>query len=293
MKQGTLLTTYAYDARHRIISDTDAGNNVTGFAYDDADRVTEKRLPGNRVYKYSYDSNGNVATVTTPRGKVHTFAVTNDNRSKSYTPPASTGAYVRSYNTERRVENTTLPSGAQRVMGYDDAGRLTSEDGRTFAYDGEQDRFGTITNGGQSIVLRLRRAAADVDQRRRRVGTTTRSATSCCRRRRSSPSARPSSPARSAFDDDRLATKSGPFTLERSGPARLGLEDHRRQALAELWVRRQRSPGDAHAEASAAPSASSRSSRSTTWAARASARSASTAPLWTRSTTATTAPASC
>ena len=50
------------------------------------------------------------------------------------------------------------------------------------------------------------------------------------------------------FDDDRLATKTGPFTIERTGPARRGLEDHRRQARAELRLRRQRPPGDAHAE---------------------------------------------
>jgi hypothetical protein len=33
-----------------------------------------------------------------------------------------------------------------------------------------------------------------------------------------------------AFDGDRLATKTGPFTIERSGPAARCLEDHRRQA---------------------------------------------------------------
>ena len=51
-----------------------------------------------------------------------------------------------------------------------------------------------------------------------------------------------------AFDKDRMATKTGPFTITRQGPGRRGLEDRRRQALARVHVRRQRAPGRPHAD---------------------------------------------
>ena len=53
MKQGAESVTFTYDAKHRLASETDAGNNVTTYVYDDADRVTEKRLPGGRTYRYA------------------------------------------------------------------------------------------------------------------------------------------------------------------------------------------------------------------------------------------------
>jgi RHS repeat-associated protein len=230
MKQGTESTTFAYDERHRLASTTDAAGNAITYGYDDADRVTSKRLPGNRVYTYAYDDNGNVKSLTTPRGKVHEFGSTGDDRPKSYTPPGAP-AYARTYSTERTLEQTKLPSGATQVNGFDVAGRLTSEDHvqtkRTFAYDGVQDRFDTVTRslaaggGVQGIAyaydgimpasLEFTGAAAGKYEytigdkilptsEKLTVGGTeiTRAL---------------------AFDADRLATKTGPFTIERTGPA--------------------------------------------------------------------------
>ena len=110
MKQGAEQTTFAYDARFRLASSSDAAGNATTYAYDDADRVIEKRLPGNRVYKYSYDADGNVATMTNPLGKIHRFGATGDDRPKSYTPPGA-NAYERAYSTERTLESTKFPGG--------------------------------------------------------------------------------------------------------------------------------------------------------------------------------------
>ena len=260
MKQGAEQTTFAYDAKHRLASSTDAAGNATSYVYDDADRVIEKRLPGNRIYRYTYDADGNVTTLTMPRGKVHAFGSTGDGRPKSYTPPGA--ARVRRARTRPSARSSRPSSRAARceAMGYDAAGRLTSEDHvqskRTFAYDGEQDRFKTVTrtladgSGKQTIgyaydglmpaSLEFTGAAAgsyDYTIGDRILPTSeklTVGATSITRALE--------------FDGDRLATKIGPFSIERTGPGGRGLEDHRRQARAGVRVRRQRPAGDAHAD---------------------------------------------
>jgi RHS repeat-associated protein len=230
MKQGSEQTTFAYDAKHRLASSADAAGNTTAYVYDDADRVVEKRLPGNRTYKYSYDADGNVATMTTPRGKVHTFGSTGDDRPKSYTPPGAS-AYERAYSTERTLESTKLPSGALQDSDYDAAGRLTAEDHvqskRTFAYDGDQDRFDTVTRelpggaGKQAIKygydglmpasLEFTGAAAgryDYTLGSRILPTSEKLTVGGTEITRALE-----------FDGDRLETKAGPFSFERNGPA--------------------------------------------------------------------------
>ena len=230
MKQGSEQTTFAYDAKHRLQSSTDALGNATSYVYDDADRVTEKHLPGNRVYRYGYGDDGNVTKLTMPNGKVHTFGSTADGRPKAYTPPGA-AAYDRTYSTERTLESTKLPSGALEAMGYDTAGRLTSEDHveskRSFAFDGEQDRFKTVTrtlangSGAQGIgyaydglmPASLEFTGAATGKYEYAIGDRilptseklTVGATSITRALE--------------FDDDRLASKVGPFSIERTGPA--------------------------------------------------------------------------
>lgn len=221
MKQGAEQLTFGYDARNRLTSTTDAGNQAVTYAYDDADHVTAKTLPGGATYRYGYDADGNVTSLTMPNGKVHRFTATGDGRPKSYTPPAAS-PYVRSYSTDRTLDATALPSGAAQTNGYDAAGRLTSEDfvqtTHAFAYDGVRDRYATVTAGDEQIAYeydgllptaiatgagRYEYALGDrilpTAETLKAGGTTITRAL--------------------AFDNDRLETRSGPFTIERNGPA--------------------------------------------------------------------------
>lgn len=52
------LTTYQYDALHRVISQTDARGIVTTFSYDGAGRITQKTVGGTTT-TYTYGSTGN------------------------------------------------------------------------------------------------------------------------------------------------------------------------------------------------------------------------------------------
>ncbi len=132
-------------------------------------------------------------------------------------------------------------------MGYDAAGRLTSEDHvqskRTFAYDGVQDRFDTVT-----------RSLADGTTASRRSSTATTAIMPASLEFTGAAAGRydytlgtrilPTSEKLTVgateitraleFDGDRLPTKTGPFSIERNGPGGRGLEDHRRQAGADL-----------------------------------------------------------
>ncbi|HEX6025802.1 MAG TPA: RHS repeat-associated core domain-containing protein [Solirubrobacter sp.] len=229
IKQGAEVTTFGYDAKHRLVSSTDAAGHAVTYTYDDEDRIKTRTLPGNRTYTYGYDGNGNVESITTPRGKVHRFDATDGDRAKSYTPPGAS-PYVRAYSTEKQLESVTLPSGALADMGYDAAGRLTSEDHvqtkRTFGYDGDRDRFATIERelangtGKQTLafghdghmpksvefggVASGRYDYTLGDRLLPGSETLTVGDTEITRALE--------------FDGDRLLKKTGPFTIERSGP---------------------------------------------------------------------------
>ena len=88
-KQGPQVTTFTYDARHRVLTRGDASGAQIRFGYDDADRVIERVLPGGEAYRYEYDDDGNISKLTTPRGKVHTFGSTAGDRPASSRRPAA------------------------------------------------------------------------------------------------------------------------------------------------------------------------------------------------------------
>ena len=293
MKQGTMQTTYAYDARHRIISDTDAANNATGFVYDDADRVTEKRLPGNRVYKYSYDKQRQ-------RGDGDDAARQGPHVHRHQRQPLEV---VHAAGLDGRLRPlATRPSAASQNMTLPE---------RRAARHGLRRRRAADVRGRSHVRLRRRAGSLQHDHQRRADDRRT-PTTGCCPKSITAtagtydytlgdkllPTAEKLTVGATeitravAFDDDRLATKSGPFTLKRTGPAGAVSEiTDGKLSLTYAYDANGR-PDDAHAEGrdrrALLPEAHVRQRR----AGRASARSASTARR-TRSTTATTAPASC
>ena len=144
--QGSSATTLAYDDRNRLVQRSDGEGGTLGYAYDAADRVTEVRVPGG-TYGIAYAADGS-RTVTTPGGRTFGIGVTAAGRKRSFRPAGQAGAHVRSYGPARELVETAEPSGAKRSLGYDGAGRLSSDNDpqaqRSYGYDGAADVFATL-----------------------------------------------------------------------------------------------------------------------------------------------------
>ena len=160
--QGTAGTTLAYDERNRLVQRTDAEGGSIGYAYDLADRVTEVRLPGGATYAIAHAPDGS-RTITTPAGRTFAIGRTPAGRARSFRPAGQAGAHVRSYGAGRELLSTALPSGAERLLGYDDAGRLVSEKDpqaeRSYTYAGAADALDALgwqrPGGGGAQALKL------------------------------------------------------------------------------------------------------------------------------------------
>ena len=82
------VTAFAYDDANQLITVTDALARVTTYAYDNLGRLKTTTLPDpdgggsltSPVYTTSYDAVGNVLTTTDPLGNVTTYAYDNLNR---------------------------------------------------------------------------------------------------------------------------------------------------------------------------------------------------------------------
>ncbi|MDQ2983186.1 MAG: hypothetical protein M3R70_04580 [Actinomycetota bacterium] len=234
--QGDQRLNLVYDAKNRVVSETDATGAQSTFAYDLADRLTEKRLPGGQIYGYAYEANGNIRTVTMPKATmpneyVHTFGWTPGSKLKTYTPPATGASYDSAFDADGRQSALTSPSGGAERYTYDTGGRLTAlvrPDSRdAFAYNatGPTDRMTRMTRTAGSTVqteaatydgflltgLDMTGAAAgsfsyayDKDFLPKTLKLTTGSTTT---------------EMSLAFDRDNLLTKYGSFSFARSGPA--------------------------------------------------------------------------
>jgi RHS repeat-associated protein len=137
--QGAQSFTYTYDAANRVVSRVDALGNRTAYAYDAADRITRVTLPTGRSFQFGYDANGSRTLITMPSGAGHTFTYTPVDLEASYTPPGN-GSYVRSYNGDRAVIRSTLPSSRFVEPSYDSQRRITG-----FAYPEASVAFGYAT----------------------------------------------------------------------------------------------------------------------------------------------------
>jgi len=122
--RGAQHRTYAYDARNRLASLTDAGSRVHAFTFDTADRPITASFPGNEVTALAWDADANLAGFTPPGGAAHTLASDGLGNETSYTPPGNP-AYQRQYRTDGSLEKVTLPSGHERAYGVDAGGRPT------------------------------------------------------------------------------------------------------------------------------------------------------------------------
>jgi RHS repeat-associated protein len=134
---------------------TDPLQRSVGFAYDTAGRVTTQTLPDSRVINFTYDANGNVASITPPGRSAHAFAYTPVDLESQYTPPnvqppLSTPQTTYTYNLDRQLTTITRPDGQIVGLGYDTAGRLSTQTlpgnrSVTYAYNSTTGTLATVS----------------------------------------------------------------------------------------------------------------------------------------------------
>ncbi len=123
VQTGTRQTRFEYDADGNVYSILDPENHLTTFEYDALGRTTAVHRPDGTDLYYDYDNNGNMTVLTNPSGIDHGFQYNNVNLAEEYDPPLS-GSTTYTYDRDRRLTQTTYPSGAQIVNVYT-GGQLT------------------------------------------------------------------------------------------------------------------------------------------------------------------------
>ena len=138
---GLHATTFSYDARGRIGTittgtrqtvfgyvDDDKGHKITVtdpeelqtmYEIDTVDQLRLIRRPDGSIIGFDYDNNGNMTMLTNPVDVAHGFGFNTVNRNSSYTAPLS-GSYSYIYDRDRRLIQTSFPSGKAIVNDYAD-----------------------------------------------------------------------------------------------------------------------------------------------------------------------------
>ena len=231
LAQGPQSSQYAYDAKGRLMSRTDALGGVIQYGYDDAGRATSFITAGARAYGFGYDANGNATSVTMPSGAVHTLSYTPIDLPGSYTPPAN-APYTRTYNVDTAFTALGLPGGRTVTHAYDAGGRPQSvtsvEAAVTFTYGAgdHTDRVADITRtpvgggGAQQLTFAY---DGDLVTKVEFAGVATGRFDVTHDNEFLPVSVMLTSGADTVstaltWDGDRLLTGAGPFTITRTGP---------------------------------------------------------------------------
>ncbi|WP_345669848.1 RHS repeat-associated core domain-containing protein [Streptomyces similanensis] len=146
--------TYTYDALGRQKTVTDGRGITTTYTYDNRDRVKTQTAAGTTA-TLTYDADGNLKTRTTPAG-TSTFTYDEQNRERLRTLPGTATTQI-TYDPAGNVDSATDPAGTV-TYGYDDANELTSvtEPGgaqTTFEYNDDGKRTTTTFPGGTTQTV--------------------------------------------------------------------------------------------------------------------------------------------
>ncbi|WP_051366930.1 LamG-like jellyroll fold domain-containing protein [Hamadaea tsunoensis] len=145
----------AYDADGNVLSTTDALGHTTTFAYDALNELVQESQPTSATHSivttFGYDLRGNRTRYTDGRGKSWLYGFNSWNLAETVTEPATANystdgdrKTVTTYREDGRAVGQALPGGVTLAVGYDNAGRVTSQSGggaeaatagRSFTFD--------------------------------------------------------------------------------------------------------------------------------------------------------------
>ncbi len=169
---GRLGVTYAYDAKGRVIQQTqgtrvssyrydDRGNratatanaHTTAYGYDAKDRLSTITRPDGSSVSFAYDGNDNMTRLNTPTPTTHTFEYNNvDKPAWWQTPQGYQTTYE--YDTQKRLTSITRPSGKRIDYHYNvsQLASISSDEGNTsFTYGCGNKPLHVSTNEGEAI----------------------------------------------------------------------------------------------------------------------------------------------
>jgi RHS repeat-associated protein len=152
----TGTTSYAYDAKRRLVTRTDPlghAERVTG--YDGNDHVLSRVDRKGQMASYTYDALGRITTATYADGAVVSYAYDQGDRLTQIQDSVA-GTIARSYDGLDRLVSETTPQGTVTYL-YDAAGRRTalSVPGQaqvTYAYDAVG-RLTQIAQGSAIVTI--------------------------------------------------------------------------------------------------------------------------------------------
>ncbi|WP_223771531.1 putative T7SS-secreted protein [Streptomyces huiliensis] len=116
---------HVFDARSRLVAETDPTGATTLFAWDGHDRLVSRTDPLGYVTTFAYDEAGNLLSVVRPDGSESTATYTALGLPETVTEPDG-ATWRQSYDAAGNRVSLTDPSGATTRYAYDAAGHLTT-----------------------------------------------------------------------------------------------------------------------------------------------------------------------
>jgi RHS repeat-associated protein len=146
-------TSFSYTPQGFLESVTDPEDHTTTYTHDAVGRVTEISRPDGSSIGFTYDENGNMTVLTNPSTIDHGFEYNKVNLNSLYQTPLS-GSYTYVYDNDRRLVQTTFPSGAQinNIYSTTRLMQIQAPEGNIDLTYACGTKVGSITNGTETIT---------------------------------------------------------------------------------------------------------------------------------------------
>ncbi len=148
----TRTVSFGYNSQGFLSSVVDPENRTTSYAYDPVGRVTQISRPDSSSLSFTYDPAGNMTVLANPSSVSHSFGYNRVNLNNAYVTPLS-GSYSYLYDRDRKLIQTTFPSGRQIVNGYSGTRlmQMTTPEGTiAFSYSCG-DKVDSIARGADAV----------------------------------------------------------------------------------------------------------------------------------------------
>jgi RHS repeat-associated protein len=129
MTDATGTSSYSYNSRDLMTSETNGAGQTIGYGYDNANQFSSLTYPGDKTVTYGYDDAGQMTSLTDSASDETTFTWSADGQLATQADPNGI-TQTRSYDADDRTTDISTANSsstlADYTYGYDNAGDLTS-----------------------------------------------------------------------------------------------------------------------------------------------------------------------